>query len=108
MVVLVFSKIMKIDRFYKLFCVSGDFLSQDGPWQQRPAHVHLEQGFPECLGTFGGSKRVSFLYSFFQLSIKNISFYCRKSHYWGSLFSRLFSNYFHENSKMRLRGAPKY
>ena len=27
----IFSKMMKINRFYKLFCVSGDFVSQNGP-----------------------------------------------------------------------------
>ena len=66
-----FSKIMKIFRFYKHFCLSGDFLVAKSACQRRPAHVHLEQGLL-MFGHFGGSENVFFLYSCFYCFLRKM------------------------------------
>jgi len=48
---------MEFYRFYKHFCVPGDFLVAKSAWHQRPAHVRLEQGFL-VFQHFWGSKKV--------------------------------------------------
>ena len=102
----IFSKMMKIYRFYKHLCSSGDFLVAKSRRQQRPAHVHLEQGFP-LFRRFWGLRNVFFSIAFFnQLSQKH-KFLLSQIDYWTPPFWRPFFNYVHENPKMRLRDAPK-
>ena len=101
-----FSKMMEFYRFYKYFCVSGDLLVAKSAWQQRPAHVRLEQGFL-LFQHFLGSKKVFFSMCFFCLILKKQKFSLSQSHLWASPFSTVFFNHFDEISKMRVRGAPK-
>ena len=101
-----FSKMMEFYRFYKHFCVSGDFLAAKSAWRRRPAHVRLEQGFL-LFQHFLGSKKVFFQMFFFCLILKKQQFSLSQSHLWASPFSTVFFNHFDEISKMRVRGAPK-
>ena len=101
-----FSKIMEFYRFYKHFCVSGDFLAAKSAWRRRPAHVRLEQGFL-LFQHFLGSKKVFFSMFFFCLILKKQQFSLSQSHLWASTFSTVFFYIFDEISKMRVPGAPK-
>ena len=101
-----FSKMMEFYRFYKHFCVSGDFLAAKSAWRRRPAHVRLEQGFL-LFQHFLGSKKVFFSMFFFCLILKKQQFSLSQSHLWASTFSTVFFYIFDEISKMRVRGAPK-
>ena len=101
-----FSKMMEFYRFYKHFCVSGDFLAAKSAWRRRPAHVRLEQGFL-VFQHFLGSNKVFFFTVLFCLILKKQQFSLSQLHLWASPFSTVFFNNFDENSKMRVRGAPK-
>ena len=102
---LVFLKIMKINRFYKFFCVSGDFVSQNRFATTTPAHVHLEQGFPLFL-RFWVLRNAFLSIVFFNKLSKKPQFLLSQIDYWTPPFWRPVFNDFHENPKMRLWGAP--
>ena len=81
-------------------------MSQNGPWQQRPAHVHLEQGFP-LFRRFGGLRNALFSIVFSNQLSQKPKFLLSQIEYWIPPFGEPFFNDVHENSKMRLRGAPR-
>ena len=102
----IFPKTMKFYRFYKHFCLSGDFLVAKRRRQRRLAHVHLEQGWLR-FGPIQEVKKRVFFHTFFSHLSQKHQFLLSQIDYWMAPFWWHFFNYFHENSKMRLRGAPK-
>ena len=86
----IFFKMMKMSRFYKYCCPSGDDLNAKRQQRQRLAHVHLEQGFPMCWHFCGSSNVFFSIYGFTTLS-KTISFYRLKCTTGYVLFGIIFS-----------------
>ena len=99
-----FFEIMKIYRFYKHFCPSGDDIDAKRRQRQRLPHVHLEQGFL-MFWHFCGSSNVFFFLCIFY---KTHQFLLSQMHYWVCPFSNPFFNYFDGMSKCEFGAHPKY
>ena len=102
-----FAKMMEFLRFYKVICLSGDFLVAKRPTTTTLAHVHLEQGLL-IYSHFWGSRNICFSYTFFLKIIKNHQLFPSQLQFWVASFASLFSIIFSKSQKCEFGAHPKY